>query len=490
MSHSRTGTVDRRAFLKDAALAAATATGLSGGLGALSGLWAQPRDGGTVTRSIIRPGETRPFNMICLGDSVMWGQGLNDSSKFTTKVKTWLESRLPGRTVNNFVYARSGATIGPDADVPNESAVQPWMNNRALGEVPCSWPWVQQQVTIARDDLASQNIPGDSVDLVLLDGGINDVNVKTLLNATNDEALIRNKSRNLCGIGMTHLLPRVRNSFPKAKILVTGYFPIVSEESDLIAVGLLLGVFFGPVALVTLPIRSALAKLSTAFYQASNQDFGAAVAEFNRSSGRHPMYGTSPAAFAQIPWRAANCYAGSDCYLWFLGLPHDEVWSSRQWACRTAGAEHAVDPFCQDAKMGHPNRAGAAAYASACTAQLGQYLPEWQGAKLMSACVEMDPMPAAGTATTLTVHATERGGPALAGTVRVGTVTFPTDTAVPLSLCTRRTMTVAGAATGDGREREREPQTVTRTVCTPMIVSVPGYVDVVISNYLSATPVP
>jgi hypothetical protein len=240
--------------------------------------------------------------------------------------------------------------------------------------------------------------------------------------------------------------------------------------------------------LVTFPLRTKLTEQSNAWYEASNAELSAAVAGLNQGRSRHPMYRTYDAAFAQIPWRANNCYAASpDTYLWLVGAPHDEVWGSRQWACRTAGA--GLNPKCQDAKMGHPNPAGAMAYASACQAQLRQYLPEWRGDKLMSACVEMDPMPALGTATTLTVHATERGGPVLSGTVRVGTATFPTDTAVPVTLCTQQTTYAGGAEARAGRESEPRER-VTRTVCTPMIVSAPGYVDVVIKDYLAAKPVP
>jgi hypothetical protein len=137
--------------------------------------------------------------------------------------------------------------------------------------------------------------------------------------------------------------------------------------------------------------------------------------------------------------------------------------------------------------MGHPNPAGANAYASACIAQLRQYLPEWRGEKMMSACVEMDPMPAVGTATTLTVHATERGtsGKVVPGTVRVGTATFSTDTPVPLSLCTQKAVSTVDQS---GGKPVRETDTV--AVCTPLTVSAPGYVDVVIENYLSAQLVP
>jgi len=493
MSQSRGRAVDRRTFVKDAALAAVAAGGFSSGVGALSVLFAQPAPGNAKPHADTGTHGLRPFNMICLGDSVMWGQGLRDSSKFSSQVKDWLQKEMPGRPINRFVYARSGATIAPAADVPDESAVQAWMNNRTLGEVPCSWPWIRRQVTIARDDLASQQgIAREWVDLVLLDGGINDVGVTTVLDPNPfgpiDAQAIRGLAIQRCGDAMRSLLPQVRNIFPNAKILVTGYFPIVSEESDLTAIGALLAVLFTPGAfLLGYPLRNRLAQQSSAWYEASNAQLKLAVAGINQKQG-DIMYHTHPAAFAQIPWGPRNSYACPDSYLWLVGVPVDEVWDSRQAACRAAGV--GLRPTCRDAKMGHPNPAGANVYASACIAHLRQYLPEWRGEKMMSACVEMDPIPAVGTATTLTVHATERGtsGKAVPGTVRVGTATFSTDTPVPLSLCTQKTVSTVEPS---GRARGKPlRETDTVTVCTPITVSAPGYVDVVIENYLSAQLIP
>ncbi|HEX2173044.1 MAG TPA: hypothetical protein VHL09_11445, partial [Dehalococcoidia bacterium] len=133
MIWSRTDAVNRRTFVRDAALAAAAGCGLTGGLGALRGLLAQPHPSALKPLVVQGTGQYGPFNMVCLGDSIMWGQGLTESTKFTSLIKTWLESMLPGRSVNRFVYARSGATLGPDKDVPDESHVKPWMNDRTLG---------------------------------------------------------------------------------------------------------------------------------------------------------------------------------------------------------------------------------------------------------------------------------------------------------------------------------------------------------------------
>ena len=111
----------------------------------------------------------------------------------------------------------------------------------------------------------------------------------------------------------------------------------------------------------------------------------------------------------------------------------------------------------------HPNPAGARAYTAACIARLAQYVPEWRGLRTLAACLEMNPPPAVGTPTSVTVHVVDKLNPAtrVAATARTGTTTFPTGTPVPLTLC--RT-----AATGG---------------CSPIVVSAPGYADLVISNY-------
>jgi lysophospholipase L1-like esterase len=493
MIRSSSGAVNRRTFVKDAALAAAAASGLTGGLGALSGLLAQPRPSASWSRRIVATGQSRPFTMLCLGDSVMWGQGLEESTKFTWLVKQWLEQNLPGRTVNRFVYARSGATIAPDPDAP-ESKVQPWMNDHNFNEVPCSWPWVQQQVPMARDDMVSRQISLDAVDLVLVDGGINDVGiVKTLIKATKTPDDVRSLSDKYCRHEMPEVLSRVRGAFPKAKILVTGYFPMISEESSLQALGVLLSILLSPAgAAVNQSIQTKLVALSDAWYAASNSDLGQAVDEFNtRWSGVSLSSKTMPAAFAKIPWGTEHSYAAPSMWLYLAGLPNDPVYNQRLNACAGAGVGNAGSPLCLDAKIGHPNPTGAAVYAQACKDKLQVYLPEWGGPKLMSACVEMDPMPAVGVATTLTVHATA-DGPAgrmtVPGTVHVGGQTFPTDKPMPVTLCTNRTV----SSTVDREERKlaKQEQLGTAVNCTPLMVSAAGYVDVVIRDYLQAQPLP
>jgi hypothetical protein len=487
MSRYKDRAIARRAFVKDAVVAAVAASGVSGGLGALTELFAQPARVGRTSDAVAGTQGLRPLNMICLGDSVMWGQGLADVSKFSTRVREWLRREIPSRLVNRFVYARSGATIAPDG-----TRVEPWMNDPSLGEVPCSYPYIQDQVWIAKQNLADRHgISHEWVDLILLDGGANDVNIRTLLNPDPffTESDLRSIVTRLCASPMAALIENAHQTFPRAKILVTGYYPIVSAQSDPVGVAALLGGIGLALAVGVPVVLGKLAEQSDAWYETSNAAFQWAVDTFNRHASVNrldPAYRTYPASFAQVSWSPLNSYAARDTYLWnVIGITNwpDEVADARQVHCTQAG--QVANPLCRDASMGHPNTAGAGAYTAACISQLRQYLPEWRGDKMMSACVEMDPKPAAGTPTTLTVHATERGmsEKAVPATVRIGSTTFPTDTPVPLALCSEQ-------ATSTVDQSGARPVTVTDTVtvCAPITVSAPGYVDVVITNYMSAVP--
>src|SRR5260370_42476209 len=71
--------------------------------------------------------EPRPLNMLVLGDSITWGQGLKDEHKAWHQTKRWLEETT-GREVRERIEAHSGALIG--------SAEEPRISHAPLhGEV-------------------------------------------------------------------------------------------------------------------------------------------------------------------------------------------------------------------------------------------------------------------------------------------------------------------------------------------------------------------
>lgn len=480
MSAARGMGMDRRAFVRGVARAAAAVAASGVGIGGASELFAAAPPGrlplGTGTLA------DRPFNMICLGDSVMWGQGLANASKYSTQVQNWLQGQL-GRQVTNLVLARSGATITPDGTVP-----APWMTNRALNEVPCSYPFVQDQVTMAHDEFTAGGMPASDVDLVLVDGGANDVGITTILSPLPGitAANVRRLTRQKVGPPMQSLLGKIRYTFPKAKVVVTGYYPPVSSETDLTALAALLAVIFPSFALVTPFIKAKLREQSDAWFEESNTELAAAV----KAAAGAPdwYYGTSAMQYAKLDsWGPLNCYASGDplstsraarSWMYLVAFP-DEVALPRQGACVAAGM--GTNPLCRDASMGHPNADGAVEYANAILPLLRPHLTEWKGLKRMQACVEMDPLPVPGVESSVTVNAVEwrSSTPVPNATVKVGSRSFPANTAVPVALCrTDRTSRVTVSA-----DAPKVKLSETADVCTPIIVSAPGFVDAVIADY-------
>src|ERR1700682_1004630 len=117
----------------------------------------------------IRPVD-RQFNLLVLGDSISWGQGLRDEHKAWYQVKTWLETS--GRKVSERIEAHSGAVIGSVGDSGAEP-IPPFD-----GEVSRGVPSVNGQI----DNALRSYADATKVDLVLVDGCINDLDARRLLN--------------------------------------------------------------------------------------------------------------------------------------------------------------------------------------------------------------------------------------------------------------------------------------------------------------------
>lgn len=165
----------------------------------------------------------RPFRMLALGDSVMWGQGLLEANKFSYQVKRWLEQEKGIAGVDLQVKAHSGATITKD----NEKDKDPkWLCMD--GEINRSNPTITKQVSLAAQHYCGEKIPPEDVDLILLNGGINDVDKLKFLRVTTRVAQIRNMASEYCDVEMRKLLHYVASTFPNARIIVTGYFPLIT----------------------------------------------------------------------------------------------------------------------------------------------------------------------------------------------------------------------------------------------------------------------
>ncbi len=292
--------------------------------------------------------------LVVFGDSVNWGQGLLTQHKFSTLVGGSLGAN--GATLTVEMMAHSGATIGVRG---------PATTTKIDGEVPVSYPTVWEQVTTYPHDPAEAAV-------IVVNGGINDIDIRVILNPLTTESDLRQDIRQFCHDDMLTLLREVVRRFPTtAPIIVTSYYPILSPRSHPFRIPFLLQTFG-----VGMPffvdqnlVFKKIVALCMQFWSESGVELQRAVQDCNA---------VEPGArvkFAAVPFGADNAVFAD--HPWLFGLdgefdPQDEVIPQRRAACNLN-----IDPFdifgregCYRASAGHPNAEGAVKYAEAVAAMV------------------------------------------------------------------------------------------------------------------------
>jgi lysophospholipase L1-like esterase len=293
------------------------------------------------------------FRIVTIGDSVIWGQGLLPAEKFSTLVQQALAPRFPdGVTLENL--AHSGAVIGAGgaAGAPQ------------VGEVPAS------RLSIIEQCDSYANSP-DTVDLVLMNGGINDVGVATILNPF--VPALEAKIAQACHASMFTLLQKVIAKFnkPACKILVTGYYPIFSAKSDplgIIKALSLFGIAIPPFVDRDLDFINPIFNRCEVFFNDSNQQLQFAIADTH-----DPRVAFVPSGFTDDN----AVFVPGTSLLWGLNLtddldPLDPVAAQRRPLCNLAHPPIEVleREQCYRASAGHPNVQGAAQFSRQILKQL------------------------------------------------------------------------------------------------------------------------
>ena len=321
-----------------------------------------------------------PLNMLVLGDSILWGQGLKTEHKSWYHVKVWL-GKTTGRVVIEKVEAHSGALI--------ERSSVPGRLTTPHPEVDIALPTLNEELDNA-ERFYSDRL---KVDLVLVSGCANDVGTHNLLNATATEQ-IEEMTKAKCGLPMERLLRRITTSFPAARVIVTGYYPFFSEKTtnDFILKALVRRFFKivpGSPALSSKELLKRLTANSNEWYRASNNALSQAVRNVN--SGLH----REQVMFAKLEFSPEHAFAAPQSRLWQFNrspfrmllalltfgkilLPtNDEVRNQRSASCgeffkRQLSETDAQKKereqrrlLCRYAALGHPNRKGALLYSEA-----------------------------------------------------------------------------------------------------------------------------
>jgi len=209
--------------------------------------------------------DRQPLNLLVLGDSVSWGQGLKEEHKAWYLVKRWLQ-QTSGRDVSERIEAHSGAVIGPPEDNHDDQATP------LDGELSRAVPTINDQINNALRAFASPA----QIDLVIVDGCINDLDSRRLLNAANTREGIRGLAQAKCGPPVEALLRRITSTFPRAHVVITGYYPIITDKSanDLFMRALAKRFYQpepGAARMNDKTLRARLIAISSEWYQTSTQ---------------------------------------------------------------------------------------------------------------------------------------------------------------------------------------------------------------------------
>lgn len=365
-------------------------------------------------------------NMVVLGDSIQWGQGLSGQHKMSHLLAETWRART-GEEVLVHTYAHSGADVWDDGQSGILAAINPVppvfaallprgdgaiLRTRAcektqagrdgIGEVPDEEPYLLRQILDAGKSV------GADADLVLLDAGINDTEVYNLVLPGKSAAAVRRRALSLLP-RVRLALSKVRTLFPNARLLLTGYYPIVSLQTDLFellqfvsrvvraaheesvdwadnllelkAPQLDFAPFGAPLALGAFaeiaaldaksfparlnPLRPVLSSIAE-----RNQDWANAVNGVLQQASDELGQSGASSAFVEPGFLPEHAIFAPASLLWAYehGEPTDPLAGARKKYCVDNGVVGFDRLLVECASLGHPNVAGARRYADKLTA--------------------------------------------------------------------------------------------------------------------------
>lgn len=432
----------------------------------------------------------RSVHMVCLGDSIMWGQGLDPEQKFQSIVASWVQTTAH-RQVRRWNFAHSGAGFGPnprtvigrptaasigrqanatgvdpstvpDIEVLRERGPKPTVataqetstGDKLGGEIPRTSPTLWRQLNLAletlrtgRDargglpDMSMAGPPVDpkDVDLVLMDGGANDVGfLDIVIDSSRSAEQVRQRTRETIGAGIKAFLPDLLKAFPNATVVVTGYYKGLSAMSahaqalELLQQAARWYPQLNPLNLLPPDAVPRAIERMAAFDDTANAVLQEAVTQLGQGRTRFVSSGFEPQNAYGAPQRLVFHYTDTDPAERVRRPECDRLLA--EWLQGSSSADSAYYLYCIDASTFHPNPVGAQRYAQRIIAALQDLHPAWLAAPVVAAAkaVRLDVKgTTAGATKTVVVTAVDAStGQPLAGTVTIAGVTGQTGTPV------------------------------------------------------------
>ncbi len=333
------------------------------------------------------------LEFLVVGDSVIWGQGLEEKDKFYSLTADWLRNDAFGtrREVNLNVKAHSGSTLkfhADEAEKYKKSGRDETYYYKP--EVNVGFPSVWKQIEVAADEYKIAGKTGGA-DILMLTGGITDISVSKILDPFGDNKKLPPMIEKYCRDDMFDVIEHAAKKNPNAMIAVVGYFPILSPKtpSGKLFNGWLESMSF-PRALKPLANNSLIRPLffkrlrkkgiarSRIWFEESNRCLQAAVERLNAN------YDKPRAVFIKSSITEDTCLETPNTLLFRMGkkgVVEDTLYRGRSADCRkalpelkkTTGIDYPVR-LCEIAAVGHPNPAGSRAYAEAIKTALTPFL--------------------------------------------------------------------------------------------------------------------
>ncbi|WP_437713679.1 SGNH/GDSL hydrolase family protein [Sorangium sp. So ce448] len=187
------------------------------------------------------------MKFVAFGDSVVWGQGLRPEQKFVYKAARGIAAiegvEFQGSDLTN--RAHSGASIDTSQEFREEfSRVWAYLWDNEAGrqkfrqggilptgtlpqELSARFPTVLEQMR--------EYAPGPdrSVDVVFVDGGGNDLNFTRYLHPESTQAADLEEAEQILRDRYRRLLGEALMRFPNATVVATGYYPLLSPDTDM-----------------------------------------------------------------------------------------------------------------------------------------------------------------------------------------------------------------------------------------------------------------
>ncbi|HYL58502.1 MAG TPA: hypothetical protein VEU51_06495 [Candidatus Acidoferrales bacterium] len=302
--------------------------------------------------------------LLALGDSIVWGQGLRKDDKFCYMVAAHLRKtvrELKELEVHN--QAHSGATVltgsGVDDDITKPYYYSPVNSGKevATGEIPRSIPTILDQAVFYDGE-------PDAVRYIIVDGGINDVKIGNIVAPLPRLDDLRLSIEQHCHREMTTLLKHIvtRFSHRDCRIVVTGYFPILSCDSLSQHIPNLLDLLRVPrPRKVTRKTLNNSISRALFFWCESDRLLAQSVKDVKDSRVVFVPSGFTDKNALFVPGTAKLRPPEFDCGHWESPVC-DAVYDARNKECERYPQDSENRPFCPFASLGHPIEGGAQIY--------------------------------------------------------------------------------------------------------------------------------